>query len=106
MKYEYRCENHGIIEINHGMQEDREGRKCPVCDSNIKPIISGGAQIILTGRPPWAYNDVIKSASNSEDAKNNFINSNTAISDKRDSSKYKGQKRKIDNTMGNFNAQW
>jgi len=106
MRYDYKCNEHGVIEITHGMNEDRNIQKCPLCGNIVKPLISGGSQIILKGRPPWAYNDVIKAASRSEDAKNNFINKKTTVSDKRDNSEYKGKKRKIDNSMGVFNAQW
>ena len=104
MRYEYRCADHGVVEISHGMTESRDGRLCPTCNSIVKPIVSGGNQIILTGRPPWAYNDIMKSASNSN--KNDFINEKTKITDKRDNSKYKGQSRRVDNSMGCFNAQW
>lgn len=104
MRYEYRCPEHGIIELSHGMTESRDGRLCPICKSKIDPIISGGMQIILTGRPPWAYNDIIKSAKNSDKSK--MVNEKTKITDKRDNSKYKGQSRKVDNSMGCFNAQW
>jgi predicted nucleic acid-binding Zn ribbon protein len=106
MRYDYRCEKHGVMEMSHSMKESREGRLCPECNAVLKPIISGGAQILLTGRPPWAYNDVIKSASKSEDQKNGLINSNTTVTDKRDGSKSKGQKQKINNSMGVFKAQW
>lgn len=104
MRYDYRCEEHGVIELTHGMNESRRGRLCPVCLEEMKPLISGGAQVILTGRPPWAYNDVIDAAKNSD--KSNLFNENTVVTDKRDNSKYKGQKRKINNSMGCFNAQW
>jgi len=106
MRYDYRCEEHGIIEIIHGMKESRDNRICSICNKVLKPIVSGGSQILFTGRPPWAYNDVLKAASQSENSKNKFIGQKTAISDKRDNSKYKGQKRQIDRSMGVFNAQW
>lgn len=106
MRYDYKCKNHGTIELTHSMKESRQGRTCPECGEELKPLISGGSQILLTGRPPWAYNDVIKAASASEGAKNDFMGGKTAVSDKRDNSKYKGQKRKLDNSMGVFNAQW
>jgi len=104
MRYEYRCVEHGVIEIFHKMLESRSGRTCPICNMKVSPIISGGSQIILKGRPPWAYNDIIKSAAASERSK--LVNENTKVTDKRDGSKYKGQSRKVDNSMGNFNAQW
>lgn len=106
MRYEYRCEEHGVLEVIHGIKESRNGRLCPMCNREMKPLISKGCQILLTGRPPWAYNDIIKAASASENAKNQKIGSKTSVGDKRDKSKYKGQKKKIDRSMGVFNAQW
>ena len=106
MIYEYRCESCGVIELTHSMRESRNGRKCPTCQKDLKPLISGGAQVIMTGRPPWAYNDVIKAARASEDSGGGSVNGNTSITDKREGSSFKGKKMKINNSMGNFNAQW
>jgi len=106
MTYEYKCEEHGVIEITHGMMESRDGRLCPTCEATLKPLISGGAQVLLTGRPPWAYNDVTKAARASEDGNNTFVDGKTTVTDKRDNSKFKGQKHKLNNSMGCYNAQW
>lgn len=106
MIYEYRCEEHGIIEVSHGMKESREGRVCPKCGGELKPIISGGGGVILTGRPAWAYNDIKKSVEISQNSGDGRIGAQTTISDDRDGSKFKGQKKKIDNNMGFYRAQW
>jgi len=104
MRYDYKCENHGVIEVCHGMKESRSGRLCPECNSNLKPLISAGASILFTGRPPWAYND-IKSYAKLDETEGVNIK-NATISDKRDGSRTKGQKIKINNQMGDYNAQW
>jgi len=106
MVYEYRCEEHGVIEMSHGMKEPREGRKCPECGRDVKPIVSGGGGVILTGRPAWAYNDVKKSLEISQNSGDGKIGSHTTITDKRDGSKYKGQKKHLNNNMGFYKAQW
>ena len=106
MTYDYRCKSCGVMEISHGMMESRKGRKCPTCKKELKPMISGGSNILLTGRPPWAYNDIINAARASQDSGGGTVNSNTTVTDKRDGSPYKGKKQKINNSMGNFNAQW
>jgi len=112
MRYDYKCEKDGAIEVVHGMSESREGRRCPLCGAPLKPLISRGVQILLTGRPPWAYNDILRGAAAAQDGPekgsklNPLINSRTKITDKRDKSKYKGQSQKINNSMGSYNAQW
>jgi putative FmdB family regulatory protein len=108
MRYDYECPKCGVMEITHSMAEDRKGRTCPCanCEEELRPLISGGAGIILTGRPPWAYNDTIKAAKNSEQQGGNLVNRNTTVTDKRDDSKYKGKKVKVNRNMGNYNAQW
>jgi predicted nucleic acid-binding Zn ribbon protein len=106
MIYEYRCPEHGVIEMSHGMTESRDGRRCPECNSLLKPMISGGGGIILTGRPAWAYGDVKKSLEVSQNQSDGKIGPHTTITDKRDGSKYKGQKRYLNNNMGYYKAQW
>jgi hypothetical protein len=107
MRYDYRCETHGVLEISHGMMESRNDRVCPECENVLKPMITGGASILLTGRPPWAYNDVVKGLRSAEDAPGEMAaGKKTTLTDKRDGSRFKGQKYKIDNRMGDYKAQW
>jgi len=106
MRYDYRCQECGVIELEHSMKEDRNGRLCPNCNKELKPMISGGAGFLLTGRPPWAYNDALKAAKSSEEQGGNLVNKNTTITDKRDDSKFKGKKVKVNRNIGNYNAQW
>jgi hypothetical protein len=65
-----------------------------------------GGGIILTGRPAWAYGDVKKSLEVSQNQSDGKIGPHTTITDKRDGSKYKGQKRYLNNNMGYYKAQW
>lgn len=106
MTYEYRCEEHGVVELIHSIKESREGRVCPKCGKPLKPLISGGGGIILTGRPAWAYNDVKKSLEISQNEGSGGIGPQTTVSDNREGSKYKGQKRHMNNNMGFYKAQW
>jgi predicted nucleic acid-binding Zn ribbon protein len=106
MKYDYKCKNHGVIELSHSMKENRNNMKCPECGDIMKPLISSNVGLILTGRPPWAYNDFSKAIEHSKNNGDGRINENTTLTDNRENSKYKGQKRKMDKNMGNFNAQW
>jgi hypothetical protein len=68
----------------------------------MKPLISQGIGMKLTGRPAWAYNDVIQAAKNSGGG----ITEKTVISDDREGSKTQGKKMNANNSMGNYNAQW
>ena len=106
MRYDYECPDCGVMEISHSMMEDREGRECPTCQSELKPIISGGAGILLTGRPAWAYNDALRAAKISEESGGNLISKDTTISEKRDGNEHKGKKMKINKSMGDYNSQW
>ena len=106
MRYAYRCPECGDIELSHSIKEDRKGRTCPECNSELKPLISGGSGILLTGRPAWAYNDALKAAKASEETGGNVIKKGTTVTEKRDNSKFKGQKVKINRSIGNYNSQW
>jgi predicted nucleic acid-binding Zn ribbon protein len=101
-RYDYKCEEHGCIEVVHSMKEDRRSVPCPHCSIIMKPLISRDVGMKLTGRPAWAYNDIINAAK----ANNGNINENTVITDDREGSKGRGSKMKMNNSMGNYNAQW
>ena len=101
-RFDYRCEEHGEIEISHGLAVNRREMPCPCCGVFMKPLISKGVGMKLTGRPAWAYNDIINAAKSN----NGNINKNTVISDDREGSNTQGKKMKMNNTMGNYNAQW
>jgi len=101
-RYDYKCEEHGEIEVSHAMSVDRRSMPCPYCNSFMKPLISKGVGLTLTGRPAWAYNDVMKAAC----ANNSNVTKDTTISDNREGSKTQGNKMKMNNCMGNYNAQW
>ena len=51
--YEYECEEHGVIEIEHSINEKKT--KCPQCkkekkkSKGFKRLISGGTSFILQG---------------------------------------------------------
>ena len=106
MRYDYRCEDCGDMTLSHSIKEDRNGRECPECGKELKPLISGGAGILLTGRPAWAYNDSLRAAQIQEQEGGDAINKGTTVSDKRDGSKFQGKKVKIDRSIGNYNSQW
>ena len=101
-RYDYKCSGHGVIEVSHSMKENRREIPCPYCEIFMKPLISSNVGVGLTGRPAWAYNDIMRSAK----LNNGNINKNTVIKDDMEGSKLYGSKMKVNNSMGNYKAQW
>jgi len=58
MRYDYRCEKCGVMELMHSMKVSL--KKCPDCGGKIEKLFSQNFGIIKTGRPVYSYNRVLK----------------------------------------------
>jgi putative FmdB family regulatory protein len=46
--YEYKCKTCGVFEYIQTIREDAL-EKCPICDSEVERLISGGSGFVLKG---------------------------------------------------------
>ncbi len=57
MRYDYKCENCGTIEITHSIK-DEAWTECPHCKGEIIRLISVVAAVIMKGKEANQYEDI------------------------------------------------